>query len=466
MPHRDVKRAPSALGISWKARIHPRAPGTQTIRVVLQLAGPAALEQLLNIVVDWTDAYLAGHLGTVALAAVGLSGQVINLVAAFFGALGVGATALVARAVGARDPEQAGRITVRALLSAGLLGIGGALFALLSGPALFRGLGAEPAVEHAAATYLGWVALSFPAMAVLFVGNAALRGAGDTLTPMRTWAVVVFTNALLAWALVGPWSPWHVGVAGLGMAAACARALGAGLVLIRLWQGTSVLRLPHRWPGLEWGRVRRILNVGLPAGLEQLLLQLALLQLTGVITGLGTAAYAAHQVGLRVMSLSFLPGWGFAVAASTLAGQALGARRPEEGKRAALVALLLALGLMGSLGLILALAGPLLVGLFTEDPAVIAQGTAALRITALIQPAMAVSFVFSGALRGAGDTRYTLLVTAASIWMVRLPVAALLAHGLGWGLPGAWLGMFADFAVRALLFGYRFRSGAWQCIRV
>jgi Na+-driven multidrug efflux pump len=90
MPHRDVKRAPSALGISWKARIHPRAPGTQTIRVVLQLAGPAALEQLLNIVVDWTDAYLAGHLGTVALAAVGLSGQVINLVAAFFGALGVG----------------------------------------------------------------------------------------------------------------------------------------------------------------------------------------------------------------------------------------------------------------------------------------------------------------------------------------------------------------------------------------
>ncbi|MCS6965063.1 MATE family efflux transporter [Thermoflexus sp.] len=464
MPHREIRRAPGGLGIACRARLS--VPGRWPLKIVIGLAWPAVLEQLLNIVVDWTDAYIAGHLGTVALAAVGLSGQIVNLVAVFFGALGVGATALVARAVGAGDPDQAGRITLQALLSAVVIGVVGMAFAGIGGAWMFVALGAEPAVGAAARIYLNLVALSFPAMAFLFVGNAALRGAGDTLTPMRVWAVVVFTNAALAWALSGPWGLFHLGVAGLGIAAAMARTVGAMLVGMRLWRGTPRLALPHRGLGLEWEVLKRILRVGLPAGAEQLLLQLALLNLTGVITALGTAAYAAHQIGLRVMSLSFLPGWGFAVAASTMTGQALGARQPEAGRRATFSALLLALMLMGAMGLALALGGPLLVDLFTEDPEVIRQGAAALRITALIQPAMALSFVFSGALRGAGDTHYTLLITATSIWLVRLPIALLFAHGLGWGLPGAWMGMLADFAVRAMLFGWRFMSGAWERVRV
>ncbi|WP_376788944.1 MATE family efflux transporter [Thermoflexus sp.] len=466
MPFREIRRAPAGLGIARRVHRGVPAPWTMTLKVVLGLAWPAVLEQLLNIVVDWTDAYLAGHLGTIALAAVGLSGQLTNLVAVFFGAVGVGATALVARAVGAGDRDQAGRITLQALLGAGALGLAGMGLAGIGGAWLFAALGAEPAVGTAARAYLNIVALSFPAIAVLFVGNAALRGAGDTLTPMRIWAVVVFANAALAWILSGPWSPFHLGIVGLGIATALARTLGAVLVGVRLWRGTARLVLPHRGLRLEGEVLQRILRVGLPAGAEQLLLQLALLNLTGVITALGTAAYAAHQIGLRVMSLSFLPGWGFAVAASTLTGQALGARQPEAGRKATFIALLLALALMGTMGLALALGGPLLVNLFTEDPEVIAQGAAALRITALIQPAMAVSFVFSGALRGAGDTRYTLLVTATSIWVVRLPIAILLAYGLGWGLPGAWLGMLADFAVRALLFAWRFIGGAWERVRV
>ncbi len=466
MPIRNARRAPGAIGISPHRRLPASAGWIPTLREVLALAWPAVLEQLLNIVVDWTDAYLAGHLGTVALAAVGLSGQLINLVAAFFGALGVGATALVARATGAGDRDQAGRITLQALGGALFFGLAGTAFAALGGTWVFAALGAEPPVNTAARVYLNIVALSFPAMAFLFVGNAALRGAGDTFTPMRTWAVVVFTNAILAWALAGPWSPLSLGVAGLGIATALARTLGAVRVGIHLFRGTSALAVPPRGWRLEWDLVRRSLRVGVPAGIEQVLLQLALLNLTGVIAGLGTAAYAAHQIGLRVMFLSALPGWGFAVAASTMIGQALGARQPEAGRRAALAALLLALILMGTMGMALAFGGPLLVGLFTEDPAVIAQGTAALRITALIQPAMALSFVFSGALRGAGDTRYTLLVTATSIWLIRIPLAAFLAHGLGWGLPGAWVGMLADFAVRALLFGRRFMGGAWARIRL
>ncbi|WP_376791962.1 MATE family efflux transporter [Thermoflexus sp.] len=466
MPHREIRRAPAGLGISRTASLRVPGEWAPTLRGVLQLAWPAVLEQLLNIVVDWTDAYLAGHLGTVALAAVGLSGQLINLVAVFFGALGVGATALVARAVGAGDRNQAGRITLQALVSAGAFGFAGTAFAYIGGAWLFAALGAEPAVNTAARTYLNITALSFPAMAILFVGNAALRGAGDTLTPMRTWAVVVFANAIMAWTLSGPWSPFRLGIVGLAIAAASARVIGAVQVGIRLWRGTPRLALPRQELGIEGNLLKRILRVGLPAGAEQLLLQLALLNLTGVITGLGTAAYAAHQIGLRVMSLSFLPGWGFAVAASTLTGQALGAKQPEAGKRATFTALLLALILMGTLGLALALGGPLLVDLFTEDPAVIRQGAAALRIAALIQPMMALSFVFSGALRGAGDTRYTLLITATSIWLVRLPIAILFAHGLGWGLPGAWLGMLADFSVRAMLFGWRFISGAWERVHV
>jgi putative MATE family efflux protein len=237
-------------------------------------------------------------------------------------------------------------------------------------------------------------------------------------------------------------------------------------VLVLLIRGRGPLRLGWRVPRPEWRRLKRILNIGLPAGAEQILLQLALLNLAIVIARFGTAAYAAHQIGLRIAAISFLPGWGFGVAATTLVGQELGAGRPDRARQSTYTSFWLALAVMTTMALLLLIGHEFILRLFTNDAAVIAAGKIVIHTSAYIQPIMAASFVFSGGLRGAGDTRSTMLITVASIWGLRLAAAYVLGIALGLGLYGAWLAIGLDFASRALLFWLRFRSGRWMAVRV
>jgi len=275
----------------------------------------------------------------------------------------------------------------------------------------------------------------------------------------------VFLNAGLAWYLVRG-TP-QMGSNGPAVASMIARGVGGLLVLGALWRGRGGVRLPHEWPRFNWPRLKRVLRIGMPAGAEQLLLQGALVAMTTIITGLGTAAYAAHQVGLNIMSLSYLPGWGFAVAATTLVGQYLGAQQPAQSKASGYISYKLALIVMTIGGVLLyVLAEPLMRAFVPENEEVIRLGISVIHISAFVQPLMAASFVFSGSLRGAGDTRTTLLITAGSIWVTRVPIAYALAYGLQLGLSGAWLGIGLDFGVRAFFFWLRFRSGKWQKIKM
>ena len=185
-----------------------------------------------------------------------------------------------------------------------------------------------------------------------------------------------------------------------------------------------------------------------------------------IISRFGTEAYAAHQVGLRISSLAYLPGWGFSIAATTLVGQELGARRPDLARQATYVAFWFGLTIMCLMGIGLLVFNAQILRLFTEDVGVIASGTTVIATCALIQPAMAASFIFSGALRGAGDTRTTLIISVCSIWALRLVAAYVLGVSLGLGLLGAWLGIGIDFGFRGLLFWLRFHGEKWAVVKV
>jgi len=149
-----------------------------------------------------------------------------------------------------------------------------------------------------------------------------------------------------------------------------------------------------------------------------------------------------------------------------MVGQGLGAKDPRRAEASAYAAFRLALGVMMGMAVVLYLLAEPILSIFTSDPGVIATAVSAIHIAAFSQPAMAMSFVFMSALRGAGDTRIALIITATSIWTVRLGVAYLGANVLGWGLAGAWLGILADFVVRAACGWLRFRSGKWQTVKV
>ena len=212
--------------------------------------------------------------------------------------------------------------------------------------------------------------------------------------------------------------------------------------------------------------MRRLLHVGLPTAGEQLIFQAALLIFVRFVTGLGTASYAAHNLTITLESLSFLPGMGYAAATSALVGQALGARKPREAEAVAYEALRQGGLMMSLVGAIMVLFPAQLVAIFISDPAVIAAATPTLRAAGLVQPALAVSFILLGALRGAGDTRWPLFSRLLTTWAVRLPLTFLVVGWMGMGLGGVWLAMCADFTLQAILVLWRFSSGSWKRIEV
>jgi putative MATE family efflux protein len=445
----------------------PRSEQAIIRKDVFRLALPAMGEQMLSMMVGIVDTYLVGHLGAASLAAVGLANQWVMFAAMLFGAIATGATALIARFVGAREKAQANEVLRQSML----LGVGIGAVATLLGTTLaepaVRLLGAEEEVVALSTAYLRIVASIFFFSTLMFIGNASLRGAGDTRTPLFVMLTVNVVNIAVAWtAINGPFGLPKMGVAGSAIGAAAGRVIGSMFVITLLLKGRSGIRL--RLGGLHPDRdlIRRILHVGLPTGVEQLFFRSGHMVFARILAELGTVSYAANQVAMNGWSLSFMPGFGFALAATTLVGQSLGAQDPDGAQQRGYTAYRLSATLMGTMGFFFLLFPAEIVGFFTNDPEVIAIGTMPLRMVGLIQPLLAATQVFPGALRGAGDTRFPMAVTGASIWFIRLPLAYLFALVLGWGLPGAWGALALDLSMRGLLNFLRFRGGRWKTVKV
>jgi putative MATE family efflux protein len=216
---------------------------------------------------------------------------------------------------------------------------------------------------------------------------------------------------------------------------------------------------------LDIAILKRILNVGIPAGMEQGVMRVGQLAFTMILSSLGTVAYAAHRIAMQAESLSFMPGFGFALAATSLVGQALGAGDPQEAEHVGLEAARIAACGMGLMGLLFLVFPRALVSVFTSDEAVIAHSAVVIRIVAVSQPFMATHMVLAGGLRGAGDTRTVMLVSLVGICGVRLALASLLVY-LGYGLVGAWIAMSIDLIIRGSLLYWRFRHGGWKEAKV
>jgi putative MATE family efflux protein len=212
-----------------------------------------------------------------------------------------------------------------------------------------------------------------------------------------------------------------------------------------------------------------VLNIGIPAGIEQMQFNIAFMIYTAIIVSLGTTALAAHGVTLAIQSLTFNVGFALSIATSALVGQSLGAKRPDLAERSAYVTMRYSLVFMGVIALVMVFLGAEIVSLFVagEDaPDVIDIGKDLLFIFAFAMPGLAISLTLGGALRGAGDTRAVLYIMAGTTWIIRLVPAYLLAITFGLGVPGAWLAAILDINTRAFLMWLRFRMGKWKTMKV
>ncbi len=433
------------------------------------LAGPLIAERLLQSVVDAADMAMVGRVGAASVAAVGLSNQICMIATGFFDAIRVGTTSVIARRIGAGRYEEA-RVTLRqSLLIALAIGIVAfSIFSVGAGGSL-RLMGAEPDVVQQGIRYFWWKGMSLCFEFVTMTFAASLRGSGNTRLPMYVGIVVNLVNLGGNYVLIGGNLGFpRLGTEGAGLATAFARFCGMMVIILLTTFRPNPLR---GWvkgtfmPDKE--TLGTVLRIGLPASGERLTLRGAQIFYTRAISGLGTNAYAAHQIAMRVESLSLVIGFSFGAATTTLVGQYLGFGDHHKAEQAAIKARTFAALAMGCAGVFLFFGAPSVVHLFIPDnPAVAQMGATVLRIIALAQPFMAINHVMSGGLRGAGDTAWVMYITGTSAWLIRVGLTYLLVVSMHLGLPGAWYAMGIDLTIRSILFRWRFRTGQWKQIAV
>lgn len=432
---------------------------------IWELAWPSILTNLLFSMVGIVSIKVVATLGPAAAAAVTVGNQIFFTLQAVMMAVSVGTTALVARAWGARDHDEAIRTTMTSLV------LGGGMAVVLSIPVIVWAaplaalFGLEPDATRLAGDFIRWLSVFNIAFAINFIMSAALRAAGDARTPL--W-IGVATNLISMFGLYvfvfGKFGVPALGIVGAAIANGGAFAVAAMLFLV-LW---SHGRLRIAWRGVERSelfaaaRMRRLLSIGYPAAIEQGVFRVGFFVFLAVIGHYyGTAAFAAYGIGVNILSVCFVVGFGFSIAGSTLVGQSLGANDMEAATANGWRSLRYAMGSMLVVGVaIIAFARPM-AAFMIDDPEVIAYTVVFIYILGAVQPLMAVEFALGGALRGAGDTRYPLKATMAGLLGMRCLLALLFA----WmGLPVEWVfgALVGDYALKALMLTHRFRSGRWR----
>ena len=451
---------------------------------MLRLSLPVLAEQLLNMLVGFADTWLAGNLlvGEQYLAAMTLNAYLLWLLGSIVAVVSIGTTALTARFVGAGSHGAASHALNQSLVLGVALGATLVVLGFLWADNLVYAVGLEANAAPLAIRYIYILLPAIPVFMLEQIAFAALRGAGDTVTGLAVMTVVNVINVVVSFGLVLGWGPLPaLGWSGVAIGTATAYVVGGAIVLVLLVRGRAGLRIEPRLLVPDWGMMRRLLRVGLPAGCDSAAVNLCQLWFLSIISHMGNLAAAAHGVAIRVEALAYLPGTAFQVAAATLAGQHLGARDERRAVRSVWMASLAGTMVMTCAGVVFYFAGKELAGLFVSSAQEeVAVGAAPLlQIIALAMPPFALLMVVSGALRGAGDTRWPLLVTFVGYLGVRIPLAYWLAwetflipgtqiqvQGLGLGVRGAWFAMATDLTVRGVLIVGRFLHGGWKRIEV
>lgn len=437
-------------------------------RQLFLLAWPSLVENILQTMLVFVDLVFVGQLGPDAIAGVGLGAQLANLLQVLFMGLAVGNTALVARYIGAKDKPAAESVAKQSLLITAVLSVLIAIIGYFFSTPLIDAMGATPEVTQIGSGFTNVIALFAIALGIMFIGGGTLRGSGDTFSPMIITGIINVINIVLDYLLIfGNFGFPNMGPVGSAVATSISRAIGAALILYILFRRGSVLKLKARggW-GFHRDVIGRIVNIGGPTALEQVIFQLGFLTFTAIAVGIGTDDLAAQQIAFNISNFSTLPAFAFGVAALTLVGQNMGAKNVARAEASAYQSLKSGMVWMLLMGVGFFVWRSWLVGLYTDDPQVQRLGEMCLTFIALAQPLQCLAIVLGQALRGAGDTRATLLYTFIGIWVVRVGVGYILGIVLGMGLFGMWIAWYADFVARAALAVLRFRAGKWKLIKV
>lgn len=430
---------------------------------IWQLAFPTILSNLMFAAVAIMQTKFVGSLGPVAVAAVGAGQRVFFAVQALLMAISVGTAALIARAWGANDRYEASHVLVASLVLGAVVSavitIAGAMFSR----EIASVFGLDEPSTLAAASNIYWLTVFIVGFAINILVTGALRAAGDAWTPLVFVTVVNLVNLPLLYVFIfGAFGMPQMGAAGAAFASGLTLTIG-GLVLLILWMRQ---KLTIKFDLAQWSqreRYRRLIHIGYPAALEQIVLQGGLFGFLALIGRYyGTEAFAAYNVGVNMLNIAMVVGFGFSIAGSTLVGQNLGAGDVEAARRSGWRATMMAVASMSVLALITVWNADAFARFFLGNQEETVRHTIEFTyILAAMLPLLGIEFAVGGSLRGAGDTRFPLISTFVGLIAMRCGLAALFTY---MRLPVVWVygAIVGDYVMKSILLIWRFRSGRWQ----
>jgi len=430
---------------------------------IWQLAVPSIMSNLMFSMVAMVQTKFVGGMGAPSVAAVGAGQRVFFELQALLMAIGVGTTALVARSWGAGQQEEASRITSSSLMLGGLVGLILMIFGMLFSHQIAGVFGLDEHAAQLASSNVFWLAAFIIGFAIDIILSSALRAAGNAWTPLLFGLAVNLVNLPLLYAFIlGKWGAPRMGAAGAPFASGLSFVL-CGAILVSLWMRQKLTIKFYPGDVFQKARYQRLLHIGYPVALEQLVLQFGFFLFMSLIGHYyGTEAFAAYNVGVNMLNAAMVVGSGFSIAGATLVGQHLGAGDVEGAARSGWRACSMAVAAMSLIGFLTVFNAPALARFFlgTDEIAVL-RTTEFTYIMGAMLPLLGVDMAIGGSLRGAGDTRFPLMTSFLGLIGMRCALAATFAF---FHLPVVWVysSIIGDYMLKGTLLIWRFKSGHWK----
>lgn len=446
----------------------------QKLRLTILLSVPAIVAQLSSIIMQYIDAAMVGSLGAAPAAAIGLVSTTTWLFWGLCSAAATGFSVQVAHRIGAGDMQGARKVLRQAITATFIFSLLLAATGMTISHPLPCWLGGDASIRENASLYFLIFSLFLPALQMNFLAGSMLRCSGNMRIPSLLGVVMCVLDVVFNFFLIFPSRTLHIGGisfvmpgAGLGVGGAALGTVAAetvvALILMRyLWSRSAELRLAGEHDSFRptAKTLKKALRIGLPMGIEHVVICGAQIMTTVIVAPLGVFAIAANSFAITAESLCYMPGYGIAEAATTLVGQSIGAGRRELTRSFSRITVGMGMAVMGIMGAVMYATAPQIIGLMTPVEEIRTLGTQALRIEAFAEPMFAASIVAYGVFVGAADTLIPCLMNFFSIWAVRLSLAATLAPTMG--LQGVWIAMCIELCFRGLIFLIRLFRGRWM----
>ena len=433
-------------------------------RMICSLLIPVVLEQLLNSIMGTADTMMVSNVGSAAISAVSLVDSINVLVIQAFSALAAGGAIICAQYIGQRSKEKANESARQVLFIITAISVAVSLICLVFQKPLLRLIfgSVEPAVMRASETYFFYTALSFPFIAAYDSAASIFRAQDNTKGPMIISMISnvmnIAGNAVMIWV-------FHMGVAGAALSTLISRIFCAVVVIIQLRkekEGQEIVVRDYFEIRPDWSMIRRILGLGIPSGIENSMFQLGKLAIQSTVSTLGTTAIAAQAMTNILENLNGIAAIGVGVGLMTIVGQCLGAGRQDEAvyyiKKLCVIAEVI---IIISCLSVFALTKPITILGGMEKESADMCFHMVMWITIVKPLVWIMAFIPGYGLRAAGDVKFSMIVSCCTMWACRFCLCVFLIRVMGFGPMGVWIGMFADWTLRGIIFTWRFHSRKW-----